>query len=401
MHETAFQTWLKAKDIMSDNIATVSPQCTVVEAAKIMWRNSISCLVISDNGKLSGIITETDMVKRTIFNGSDFNKIKVTQIMSSPVRTIPCHLSIMEISEIMKDENIRRLVVQSEGIPVGIITQTDMVRSLAFYTQSKEVSEIMTPDVSVIAQSATVREAADQMASQDISCLVIMDGNIIAGIFTERDLTRRVIAAELLPDETPLEKVLSSPVVTVAADYSVLSAQKLMERARIRRLIVTEYENSPAGQEILLGMITQTDILESLRATLQEEERNYFSHLIESDESIYAVDSDLNTIYVSPSFIDLLDVMDSTELVNKPFLPKQFWQDSRHRSRLLARLTKANLCVEELALQTAKGKKLSVLLFSTPTRSLRGEICGRHGMLCRLTPIRDSEQTYKVGTTSH
>lgn len=399
MHKTTFQTWLKAGDVMSENIATVSPECTVVAAAKIMWRSNISCLVVLDNEKLSGIVTETDMLKRTLAKGNDFNKTEVAQIMSSPVRSIPSGLSVMDISEIMKAENIRRLVVQTEGMPVGIITQTDMVRALAFYTRSKEVSEIMTPDVTVIASSATVREAADLMASQDISCLVVIDRNAIAGIFTERDLTKRVIAAELSPDKTHLKKVMSSPVVTVAPSYSVLSAQKLMERAKIRRLVVAEYKGSPDGQEALLGMITQTDILESFRATLQEEEENYFRHLVESGECIYAVNSDLNTTHVSPSFMELLDVMDSNELIDKPFLPEQFWQDPRQRIRLLARMNRAVLCVEELALKTSRGKKLSVLLFSAPTRSLRGEICGSHGILYHLTSTRDSEQVDEVGMT--
>jgi CBS domain-containing protein len=399
MYELTFKTWLKAGDIMSEHIATVRPECSVAAAAKTMWRNNISCLVVLDNETLSGIVTETDMLKRTFAQGDKFNKIKVAQIMSSPVRSIRRDLSIMEISEIMKAENIRRLVVQAEGKPVGIITQTDMVRSLTYYTQLKEVTEIMTPDVTVIAGSATVREAADLMASRDISCLVVMDKDTIAGIFTERDLTKRVIAAEINPDKTPLEKVMSSPVVTVSANYSVLSAQKRMERARIRRLVVTEFDTSPGSQETLVGMITQTDILESLRATLLEEEKNYFTHLVDSEECIYAVDSDLNTTYVSPCFMELLDVMDSTELINKPFLPKRFWQDPRQRSRVAAQMSRAILCVEELVLKTAKGKSLPVLLFCAPIRSLKGEICGSYGLFYRHTSTRDSTQIEKVGAT--
>jgi CBS domain-containing protein len=290
----------------------------------------------------------------------------------------------------MEAENIRRLVVLDEGLSVGIITQTDMVRALAFYTQSKEVSQIMTHDVAIVASSSTVKEAADLMASQDISCLVVMDKNTLAGIFTERDLTKRVIAAKLNPDKTRLQKVMSSPVVTVAANYSVLSAQKLMEKAGIRRLVVTQYENLLDGYETLLGMITQTDILESLRATLQEEEEDYFGHLVESDQCIYAVNLDLNTTHISPSLAQLLDVTDSDELLDKPFLPERFWQNPRQRNRLLARMRRAILCVEELTLRTAKGKRLSVMLFSTPTRSLRGEICGCHGILCDVTATRDS-----------
>ncbi|MHC4352335.1 MAG: CBS domain-containing protein [Planctomycetota bacterium] len=387
---SSFQAWLKASDIMTENIATVSPACTVVSAAKIMWRNNISCLIVSDNAGLSGIVTETDMLKRTIAGGNDFLTMKVDQIMSSPVRSVDCDLSVIETSEIMEAENIRRLVVLDEGLSVGIITQTDMVRALAFYTQSKEVSQIMTHDVAIVASSSTVKEAADLMASQDISCLVVMDKNTLAGIFTERDLTKRVIAAKLNPDKTRLQKVMSSPVVTVAANYSVLSAQKLMEKAGIRRLVVTQYENLLDGYETLLGMITQTDILESLRATLQEEEEDYFGHLVESDQCIYAVNLDLNTTHISPSLAQLLDVTDSDELLDKPFLPERFWQNPRQRNRLLARMRRAILCVEELTLRTAKGKRLSVMLFSTPTRSLRGEICGCHGILCDVTATRDS-----------
>jgi len=392
---STFQTWLKAGDVMSENITTVSPDCTVVSAAKIMWRNNISCLVVSDNGSLSGIVTETDMLKRTIADGNDFHKMRVDQIMSSPVRSVPRDLSVMEASEIMEAENIRRLVVLDEELSVGIITQTDMVRVLAFYAQSKEVSSIMTLGVAVIATSATVREAAERMAFQDISCLVVMDDNAIAGIFTERDFTKRVIASELNPDETCLQKVMSSPVVTVAANHSVLSARKLMEKAGIRRLVVTEHETLFGGHETLVGMITQTDILEFLKTTLQDEEEAYFSYLVESDKCTYAVDLDLNATYVNPLLVKLLDVTDSDELLNKPFLPEQFWECPQDRSRLLAKMKRERLCTEELTLKTAKGKRLSVTLFSAPTRSLRGGICGSHGILNDVTAKRDSTAVEK------
>jgi len=378
---TTFQTWLAAGDVMTDNIATVAPDCTVVSAAKIMWRNNISCLVVADSGSLSGIVTETDMLKKTVANGNDFSKMKIDEIMSSPVRSVPRELSVLETSEIMEAENIRRLVVLDGGQAVGIITQTDMVRALAYYSKSKEVSQVMTRDVAAIASSATVREAAERMASQDISCLAVMDNNSIAGIFTERDLTKRVIAADLNPDKTRVRKVMSSPVVTVAANYSILSAQKLMEKAGIRRLVITEYETLRDGRETAIGMVTQTDILESLKTTLHEEENDYFSYLFESNKCTYAVDLDFNATHVSPSLAKLLGVTDPDELLNKPFLPKQFWEYPQDRDRLLAVMEKEKLCVEELTLRTAEGKRLPVLLFSAPTRSPRGGIGGSHGIV--------------------
>ncbi len=50
------RTWLKAGDIMSTNMATVSPSSPVVSAAKIMSSNNVSCLIVSDNGDVSGIV---------------------------------------------------------------------------------------------------------------------------------------------------------------------------------------------------------------------------------------------------------------------------------------------------------------------------------------------------------
>ena len=163
------RNWLEAGDIMSEDVAAVSPGSTVVSAAKIMSNNNISCLIVSENGCLSGIVTETDVLKKAVADRHDFRKMKVEQIMSSPVRSVPRSLSVMEASKIMESENIRRLVVLEQERPVGIITQSDMVRVLASYTLSKEVSEIMTSDVAVIASSENVREAAELMASQDIS----------------------------------------------------------------------------------------------------------------------------------------------------------------------------------------------------------------------------------------
>ena len=191
---TTSRNWLEVGDIMTEDIATVCPGASVVSAAKIMSDKNISCIIVSDNGDLSGIITETDLLKKAVAEGYDFRKMTVEQIMSTPVRSLPHNLSILDASRIMEAENIRRLVIVEDERLVGILTQTDIVRVLTSYSMWKNVEELMTSDVAAISTSATVKEAADVMASRDISCLVAMDNNTVAGIFTERDLLERVIA---------------------------------------------------------------------------------------------------------------------------------------------------------------------------------------------------------------
>ena len=374
------RNWVTVGDVMSEMIVTISSGSTVASAAKEMSANGISCLIVLDDRRLSGIVTETDVLKKAVTAVHNFKKIKVKQIMSSPVRSVPHNLSVVEASRIMEVENIRRLVVLEEGKPVGIITQTDMVRVLASYTLSKEVSEIMTTNTVVIPSSVSAQEAAELMASHDISCLVVRDSDTITGIFTERDLLKRVVALNQNPTRITMKQVMSDPVVTIPASYSLLSATKLMERVGVRRLVVEEHET-------LLGIITQTDILRALEETFQEEKEKHFKLLSESQDCIFTVDLDWNTTYVNSAFLRLLEVAGPNELVDQAFLPKRFWQVPEQRERLLQQLKKVGMMVGRLALKTAQGRKLSVVLFSTPTRDFNGEMRGSQGILYNLAVV--------------
>jgi len=376
------RNWNEVGDIMTEDVTTVCPGSSVVSAAKIMSDKNISCIIVSDNGDLSGIITETDLLKRAVADSNDFRKMKVEHIMTSPVRSVPRNLSVLDASKIIEDENIRRLVVLEEERLVGIITQTDIVRVLTSYGMWKSVSELMTSDVAVIADSATVKEAAEVMASRDISCLVAMDNDNVVGIFTERDLLKRVIALKRNPAQTILNNVMSSPVMSAPSSYSIPSASKMMEKTRIRRLLIMD-------DKTLLGVVTQTDILKAIKDRLQEEEENYFSLLNESRNCIYIVDLNNNTTYVNPALMKLLEVTDPDELINKQFLPERFWDNPHQRERILDQLKKASVEVEELTLRTAKGKRLFVTLFSTRTKNIKGQTNGSQGVLYDITAKKE------------
>lgn len=382
----ASENRLKVEHIMSRNVASIHPGSTVVSAAKIMSAENLSCLVVSDNEIPMGIITETDLLKKGVANGNNFSTMKVEQIMSSPVRSVPPDLSVLEAGNIMEAQNIRRLLVLDDGRSVGIITQTDIVRVLASYTLSKEVSEIMSSDVAVIPSSASVKEAAQLMAAEDISCVVAMNGNTVAGIFTERDFLKRIVALRRSPDRTRLKKVMSCPVVTVYSDCSVLSAWKMLERTGIRRLVIMD-------DDVLVGIITQTDILKAIKAGLQEEEEDYFRLLSESPHCVFTIDLNLHTAYVNSAFMKLFGAADADEFMGKPFLPERYWDNPRQRARIVSQLHKPGVQVKELALKTANGEKLTAVLFSALSRNSKGEIRGSHGVLYDITAKREQAPT--------
>jgi len=110
----------KVKDIMH-GITVISPKASVTEAASIMDSKDIGSLLVEENGKMIGIITERDVVK-VVANGDKPDHVKVSEVMASKLQTIDANADIIEASEIMKIHHIRRLPVVENGKFVGMIT---------------------------------------------------------------------------------------------------------------------------------------------------------------------------------------------------------------------------------------------------------------------------------------
>jgi len=120
---------LKVEDVMVEDVISVSEKATVREAAELMNKHEIGCLVVVKKGEPVGIVTETDMVKRVILKPLDPEKTKVGEIMSKPLVFGNPQMDVDEASEIMRRQKIKKLPVVEKGRLVGLVTTTDLVRS--------------------------------------------------------------------------------------------------------------------------------------------------------------------------------------------------------------------------------------------------------------------------------
>jgi len=120
---------LKVEDVMVEDVVSVSERAKVREAAELMDRHEIGCLVVVRKGKPVGIVTETDMVKRVILESGDPEKIKVGEIMSKPLVVGSPQMDVDEASKLMRKRKIKKLPVVEKGRLVGLVTTTDLVRS--------------------------------------------------------------------------------------------------------------------------------------------------------------------------------------------------------------------------------------------------------------------------------
>jgi CBS domain-containing protein len=102
--------------------------------------------------------------------------------------------------------------------------------------------------------SQTVLDAAHTMNDHGIGGVLVMDGATLAGIFTERDIMRRVVAANRDPATTILSDVMTTQCLTVSADSKVADVRALMTTRRIRHLPVVSGDG-------IVGVVTAGDVL--------------------------------------------------------------------------------------------------------------------------------------------
>ncbi|MBU1139650.1 MAG: CBS domain-containing protein, partial [Proteobacteria bacterium] len=125
-----FIEFKKIRQVMTRDLFTVSQNYPVEQALQEMARISTSCLVVEENERPVGIVTERDMT-RMLIDGTDISRLIVKEIMSKPVYSAQLDLPLLEAARIMKEKRIRRIVVVDEnGKIAGLTTQSDIIKGL-------------------------------------------------------------------------------------------------------------------------------------------------------------------------------------------------------------------------------------------------------------------------------
>jgi signal-transduction protein with cAMP-binding, CBS, and nucleotidyltransferase domain len=116
-------------EIMSEQLETIDLSNTAQESAiKMSDRNVSSLVVLDDNARAIGIITERDLVRRVCTREVPSNLVNVENVISSPVKTVSPETSIDEVADVMVSNKVRHIViVDNNQKPVGIISATDIV----------------------------------------------------------------------------------------------------------------------------------------------------------------------------------------------------------------------------------------------------------------------------------
>ncbi len=115
------------RDVMSKDVKVVRPDTLVKEVVATMNKYDIGSIVIVQGSRPVGIITERDILRRTVEPCLAPEVLRAREVMTSPVVTITETASIDEAAKIMANKRIKRLLVMDNEKLVGMLTFTDIV----------------------------------------------------------------------------------------------------------------------------------------------------------------------------------------------------------------------------------------------------------------------------------
>lgn len=124
---------LQVKDVMVKDIITVQAEETVKKAAELMDKHNIGCLIVINFDNPIGIVTERDMLKKVVLERRDPGRVKVGNIMSAPLITSHPQADIRDAVRLMNERRIKKLPVIEDGKLIGLVSLTDVMRSLAYF----------------------------------------------------------------------------------------------------------------------------------------------------------------------------------------------------------------------------------------------------------------------------
>ena len=185
---------MRAKDIMTTSVVTVSPETDIAEAVKLMLDRQISGVpVIDDSGRLIGILTEGDLMRRAELDTGrqswwinpisspeqeakayvKAHGLKVKDVMTKEVVTINEQEPLDRIAMVFEERGIKRTPVMRSGKVVGIVSRANLLRSLAV----KKVNDPAPNDSQI--RAAILATAAEDAAIRVVLVDVTVDDGVV------------------------------------------------------------------------------------------------------------------------------------------------------------------------------------------------------------------------------
>lgn len=114
------------REVMTSDPRTVEPDATVTEAARVMSQDDIGAVLVTEQGRVSGILTDRDIVVRGVAEGRDPAATRVSEVCTSDPVTLTVDQSVEDAIRLVREQDVRRIPVVQDGRPAGIVSIGDL-----------------------------------------------------------------------------------------------------------------------------------------------------------------------------------------------------------------------------------------------------------------------------------
>lgn len=212
-------------------------------------------------------------------------------LYTAPVITLGPEDSINDALFMMKKNDIKRIVVVNNDIPVGMVTERDIGRFLQNDKTSRmlnqiHLNEIMSRNIFAISkdQDELLVQCAIRMDAFQIGSIVIVDNEKLVGIVTKSDLTKNF--SNSFAGAFKVKDYMNTKMITCRKSDSLLFALTMLNRNKIARLVVTDNDGRP------IGIISYDTFLRNSRY-FKLEQQNTREYLLPKDSAKELLVSDL------------------------------------------------------------------------------------------------------------
>jgi len=189
---------------------------------------------------------------------------KVSEIMTTNLTMAPASASIFQVMEIMVAEDVGRIIVTDDGVPIGIFTEKDVLKRVVnagIDARKTDIKSVMTTPVRAVREETHIIDAFGKMYRGKFRHLLVRGrrGKIIGIVSMRRILNIAVELGQGLSETRTLGDIAAAAIETVVQTATVHQAIELMDKKNVTAVVVTA-AGKPAG------IFTERDVLKRVAA---------------------------------------------------------------------------------------------------------------------------------------
>jgi len=251
-------------DLMHPGLLTCNSDATLGQVASLLTQYHVHALVVVDyENHPQGIISDYDLLAGEWLSAdpqslTTMRQLTAGELMSTPVESVEADFPVKVAAKTLIEKDINRLLVTKKGLPVGVISTSDFVSSIAREEKPlrKTVADVMSDAILVCRDKTPITSAARTMTQAGWrSVLVVDDKGKPEGVVSGKDLLPYVVNGV---DEKLTVRDIMHPALTIDIHDHLRDAADLMIQKHHHRLVVIDRDDP---QAFPLGIISSFDIV--------------------------------------------------------------------------------------------------------------------------------------------